>query len=108
MSKGYAIVTKRGRIRMDTICLTKEEVKFFYSEDNKERGEKICQVYATAKPPEKKREKILQKALKSAKQLFDEALPKFNWGKSALDANAIRLLNEVPGEVSRALEELKR
>ncbi len=35
-------------------------------------------------------------------RLFDEALPKFNWGASALDANAIRLLNEVPA-AARAL-----
>ena len=38
-------------------------------------------------------------ALKRAQRLFEEALPKFDWGKSALDANAIRLLNEVPGEI---------
>jgi hypothetical protein len=42
-------------------------------------------------------------ALARAERLFKEALPKFNWGKSALDANAIELLNEVPGEVSRAI-----
>jgi hypothetical protein len=42
-------------------------------------------------------------ALKRAERLFNEALPKFNWGKSALDANAIALLNEVPGEVRAAL-----
>lgn len=28
------------------------------------------------------------------RRLHDEALPKFNWGASALDANAIHLLNE--------------
>ncbi len=38
----------------------------------------------------------LEAALLAAKRLFDEALPKFNWGGSRLDANAIRLLNEVP------------
>lgn len=37
------------------------------------------------------------------KRLFDEALPKFNWGDSFLDADAIKLLNEVPQEVNRAL-----
>lgn len=36
------------------------------------------------------------------RRLHDEALPKFNWGASALDANAIGLLNEVPNE-NRAL-----
>ena len=42
-------------------------------------------------------------ALKRAQRLFEEALPKFDWGKSALDANAIRLLNEVPGEIRAAI-----
>jgi hypothetical protein len=42
--------------------------------------------------------------LKRAQRLFNEALPKFNWGASSLDANAIALLNEVPGEVARALK----
>lgn len=48
---------------------------------------------------------ILVQALQRAKRLFDEALPKFDWGRSALDANAIQLLNEVPGEVEAALKE---
>jgi len=43
-------------------------------------------------------------ALKAADRLFKEALPKFNWGASFLDANAIQLLNEVPGQVRRAIE----
>lgn len=46
-------------------------------------------------------------ALERADRLFSEALPKFNWGASALDANAIALLNEVPGEVRRALRLIK-
>lgn len=50
--------------------------------------------------------KRVQEVLKRAVRLFDEALPKFDWGKSALDANAIQLLNEVPGEVRAALKEL--
>jgi len=41
------------------------------------------------------------------RRLIDEALPKFNWGHSALDANAITLLNEVPGEVRRAIAKLE-
>ena len=45
-----------------------------------------------------------QAALARAARLFEEALPKFNWGASALDANAIQLLNEVPGEVRAALK----
>lgn len=44
------------------------------------------------------------RALARAARLFEEALPKFNWGASALDANAIQLLNEVPGEVRAALK----
>lgn len=47
-------------------------------------------------------------ALVRARTLFDEALPKFDWGKSALDANAIRLLNEVPREVKTAIGDLKK
>ncbi|MGI9485438.1 MAG: hypothetical protein ACR2RF_06060 [Geminicoccaceae bacterium] len=42
-------------------------------------------------------------ALKRAERLIDEALPKFDWGKSFLDCNAIQLLNEVPGEVKSAI-----
>lgn len=42
-------------------------------------------------------------ALTMAKRMIDEALPKFNWGASALDANAIRLLNETPVAVNAAL-----
>ena len=45
-----------------------------------------------------------QATLARAARLFEEALPKFNWGASALDANAIQLLNEVPGEVRAALD----
>ena len=48
--------------------------------------------------------KRLQDTLKRCQRLFKEALPKFNWGASALDANAIRLLNEVPGEVDKVLK----
>lgn len=43
------------------------------------------------------------KALRRAKELFDYALPKFDWGKSFLDAKAIGLLNEVPREVDAAI-----
>lgn len=42
-------------------------------------------------------------ALVAVKQLVNEALPKFNWSASALDANAIRLLNDVPLIVQRAI-----
>jgi len=46
-------------------------------------------------------------ALEAAERLIREALPKFNWGASALDANAIRLLNEVPATVRAALAAAK-
>lgn len=49
----------------------------------------------------------MQTALNAAKRLFDEALPKFNWGASALDANAIRLLNEVPRVVQEAIAKVE-
>lgn len=42
-------------------------------------------------------------ALLAARDLCREALPKFNWGASALDANAIKLLNEVPSQIENAL-----
>lgn len=35
----------------------------------------------------------LENAVKWAKRIVDEALPKFDWGRSALDANAIAVLN---------------
>ena len=41
--------------------------------------------------------------LKRVKDMNEKALPKFNWGASHLDATAIALLNEVPGEVNAAL-----
>jgi hypothetical protein len=42
-------------------------------------------------------------ALRDCQRLFKEALPRFDWGRSALDANAIALLNEVPMAVRAAL-----
>lgn len=48
-----------------------------------------------------------EEALKAADKLFKEALPKFDWGASALDANAIQLLNEVPQQVAKALKEME-
>lgn len=43
-------------------------------------------------------------ALRLALRMCDEALPKFNWGASALDANAVQLLNETPPAIRKALE----
>jgi len=45
----------------------------------------------------------MRDALHLAQRLVTEALPKFNWGASALDANAIQLLNDVPGAIAAAL-----
>lgn len=45
----------------------------------------------------------MRAALESCQRLFDEALPKVNWGSSFLDADAIKLLNDVPIQVRRAL-----
>ena len=49
-----------------------------------------------------------QGALEQCQRLFDEAIPKFNLGASALDANAIQLLNTVPIAVSIALAKTRR
>jgi hypothetical protein len=49
------------------------------------------------------REEQLFVALEQAKELFDVALPQFNWGASALSAEAIKLLNEVPTLVNSTL-----
>lgn len=43
-------------------------------------------------------------ALVQVQRLLNEALPKFNYGASCLDANAIELLNRVPGQVHKAIE----
>lgn len=45
----------------------------------------------------------LRVTLERAQRLCKEALPKFNWGASFLDGNAIQLLNEVPAEIAAAL-----
>jgi len=42
-------------------------------------------------------------ALLLAQRMCREALPKFNWGASFLDANAIQLLNEAPAAIDAAL-----
>ena len=45
----------------------------------------------------------LFEAAKLTQRVIAEALPKFNLGASALDANAIRLLNELPNLVNAAV-----
>jgi len=46
---------------------------------------------------------LMLEALRDCTRLINEALPKFNWAASALDANAIMLLNEVPSKVKAAI-----
>ena len=47
-------------------------------------------------------------ALRASQKLFDLALPKFNWGASALDAGAIKLLNDVPVLVNDTITDVER
>lgn len=49
----------------------------------------------------------LRSALELAQTMCDKALPQFNWGASALDGEAIHLLNVTPGRIKAALEEIK-
>ena len=46
-------------------------------------------------------------ALELAKAMCDKALPKFNWGASFLDGEAIHLLNIVPARIQAALKSVK-
>lgn len=46
---------------------------------------------------------LQHKALLHADRLCQEALPKFDWGRSALDSNAILLLNEAPSLIAIAI-----
>jgi hypothetical protein len=45
--------------------------------------------------------------LKLLDRVFQEAVPKFNWGASFLDANAIDLLNRAPPALTRLIAELE-
>lgn len=45
----------------------------------------------------------MYQALETTERLINEALPRFDWAKSPLDATAIHLLNVVPGIVKRAM-----
>jgi hypothetical protein len=47
-------------------------------------------------------------ALEQCQRMLDDALPKFNWGASALDANAVKLLNDAPIAVRLALSKYER
>jgi len=46
-------------------------------------------------------------ALEAADRLCKKALPEFDWGRSALSADSIRLLNEVPGQIRAAIAKAK-
>lgn len=50
----------------------------------------------------------LIEALKRSQELFEKALPQFDWGSSALTAESIRLLNDVPIQVNTALALAKK
>ena len=47
--------------------------------------------------------KQLLDTCRMAQRLYKEALPKFDWGASALDSNAIRILNETDIAVGNAI-----
>lgn len=46
----------------------------------------------------------IEKALQRADVLCSQALPKFNWAASALDADTIKMLNTIPEEIKEALK----
>ena len=50
----------------------------------------------------------LYEACKEVMVLVAKALPKFNWGASFLDAESIRLLNEVPSLVRQAIAKAEK
>jgi len=49
----------------------------------------------------------IQEDLDVINRLVNEAIPKFNWGASCLDADAISLLNRAPAAMARILEHYK-
>jgi hypothetical protein len=71
----------------------------FHSDDKEVEW---CEKVAAALNDHAQRDELV-KALQQCERLFKEALPKFNWSASALDANAIQLLNETPAVVGAAL-----
>jgi hypothetical protein len=46
---------------------------------------------------------LLVEALRQAQKLCDVALPQFNWKESALNSDALLLLNDVPSTIQIAL-----
>lgn len=45
--KAWAVVTPRGRVQLDTICYDRESALNFYSEHDKEIGNKVARVTVT-------------------------------------------------------------
>lgn len=68
-----------------------------------ERWGWFVEKWREAQPTENQTLKDIITVLRRVKQVFDEALPHFNWGASALPAEAIQLLNEVPSELKAML-----
>lgn len=42
---GYAVVTKRGKIHVDTVCETRRDAQFYLTDYDRERGAKIKRVW---------------------------------------------------------------
>ena len=94
--------------------LSREEVEATYRLKIREQSKKIEELTLKMFDYDRNEDEIkaglckriteLEAACKAALRLIDEALPKFNWGASCLDGNAIQLLNETPGIIQRALE----
>lgn len=62
-----------------------------------------AEAYRAGQAASAERIKALEEALEKADELCRVALPQFNWGASALDGNAIFILNEAPGIIRSAL-----
>lgn len=56
----------------------------------------------------KEKLQLALETLRLVKRTYDEAHPKFNWGASALDANALDLLNRSGLAVDRTVRILER
>lgn len=70
-----------------------------------DRGEaRSIRTYAALKEALAAPDDEIVQALQAADACFTQALPKFNWGASFLDAEAIHHLNTAPIKVKKALE----
>lgn len=85
------------------VCMGAKKIQKWCVREDDEKGPLVAVMltkdvaHALAASPE------MVAALVRVERLIKEAISKFNWGASALDANAIALLNEVPKEVHTAL-----